>query len=1413
MAEETNTAPANADAPESGKGNKRRWAKRIGWALAILLTPFVLIAIVLSTSIGKRIITDQIAQISPASGLAFEVGRIEGDIYGEAVLHDVTVKDPQGAFLTIPEVTLSWRPLAWLWSGVDIRELTARRGTLERLPELLPGDPDAPFLPDFDIRVDRFEIDNLTLAEGVAGEDAQRVDLAAKIDIRKGRALVDANGTFGPEDRIKLLLDARPDGDAFDLALDYYAAADGPIAAMAGLGAAYRARIEGDGRWSRWLGHGVMTREIATGNGDADGLQQVAGFRLTNDAGVYGLIGQVRPTLTDGSIMDRALGNAVSLALNGTLTDATFDGDIVAVSDALRVGGSGIVDLAGNRADGFEMRALLRDPELMAGIVQLDGTRATAVLDGPFRDLSIDHNLTVETLTAPGDVTGQRLGQSGVATFDGEALRVPLNVTAQSFVTGAEWLDPRLVGGTLNGALTVTGSRLEADNTRVVFPGLEAQLTLRGNMTSGAYTLAGPIDARAFEIDDVGRINANSKFNLAFGSGAPWTLTASVAGALNDLSNSTIARFAGDPLRFDGELSMGGATPFELNDVALESAQLSARIDSQLLEGRTTLTGGGRHSEFGAFTIDADIADDGPRATLVLADPFPTAGLSDVRVGIAPNGAGFGLDVSGGSMLGAFDGRLGLSLPSDGPTKIIIDALNVHRTNVTGALELLDSGIAGSLALNGGGLDGAIALSPGDAGTQGFGLDVAARRARFGGDIPIALAFADIKARGGIDAESSHVEVDIDGRGLEYGALSLANFAAQAEIVDGRGNVQASIAGRRADRFAVKMDGQFTPDRIALIAEGEYGGRPITMPRRAVLTRLENGGYRLAPTQIGFARGFTIVEGEMSGDRTALEARLARMPLRLADLAGADLGLGGRVSGLLSWSQNGAAAPIANARMQIEGFTRSGLVLSSRPVDVFAVANLNARELAWGARLLEGDTQLGRINGRIAMPSVDGRSLSDRLMRGRLDARFGFDGPAQSLWRLAAIEAFDLTGPLSVDARATGTLNAPRIAGDLSSDDLRLQSAISGTDIDNVSARGRFAGSRLELTRFTGTTDGNGTVSGSGFVDFADMSANRGPQIDIRAAVDKARLLNANGLDATITGPLRIVSDGVGGAIAGRVAVDRASWTLGVAAEDLRLPTIATTEINRSDQSTPRASTAAGTWRYLVDARARNRIAVDGLGLDSEWGADIALRGTVDDPRIGGEARLVRGDYTFAGTRFDLTEGRIEFDASEAIDPRLDITAEASANDTDVRIAITGNAQTPQIDFSSTPALPEEEILARLLFGGSVTSLSATDAVQLGAALAALQGGNGGLDPIGQLRRSIGLDQLRIVSADPALGRGTGVALGKNLGRRVYVELVTDGQGYSATQVEYRITSWLALLGSITTVGRDSVLAEISRDY
>src|SRR5690606_33014608 len=121
--------------------------------------------------------------------------------------------------------------------------------------------------------------------------------------------------------------------------------------------------------------------------------------------------------------------------------------------------------------------------------------------------------------------------------------------------------------------------------------------------------------------------------------------------------------------------------------------------------------------------------------------------------------------------------------------------------------------------------------------------------------------------------------------------------------------------------------------------------------------------------------------------------------------------------------------------------------------------------------------------------------------------------------------------------------------------------------------------------------------------------------------------------------------------------------------------------------------------------------------------------------------------------------------------------------------------------------------LSRLLFGSSITNLSPAEALQLAAAVTALNDSGGGLDPINAVRSAIGLDRLRIVPADIATGQGTAIAAGDYIGRDFYVEIITDARGYSATRLEYQITRWLSLLSTISTVGRQSASVRVSRDY
>ena len=122
-------------------------------------------------------------------------------------------------------------------------------------------------------------------------------------------------------------------------------------------------------------------------------------------------------------------------------------------------------------------------------------------------------------------------------------------------------------------------------------------------------------------------------------------------------------------------------------------------------------------------------------------------------------------------------------------------------------------------------------------------------------------------------------------------------------------------------------------------------------------------------------------------------------------------------------------------------------------------------------------------------------------------------------------------------------------------------------------------------------------------------------------------------------------------------------------------------------------------------------------------------------------------------------------------------------------------------------------MLSRILFGSSVTDISVTEAAQLGIALASLRSGGDGLDPINAIRRATGLDRLRILPANSEIGAGTSIAAGKYLTRRVYVEVITDGQGYSATRVEYQVTRWLSVLAAISTLNDESINLRVEHDY
>jgi translocation and assembly module TamB len=398
-------------------------------------------------------------------------------------------------------------------------------------------------------------------------------------------------------------------------------------------------------------------------------------------------------------------------------------------------------------------------------------------------------------------------------------------------------------------------------------------------------------------------------------------------------------------------------------------------------------------------------------------------------------------------------------------------------------------------------------------------------------------------------------------------------------------------------------------------------------------------------------------------------------------------------------------------------------------------------------------------------------------------------------------------GPLAVGADIGGRWTNPVIRGSLRTQNGRLESQVTGMVITNVTSVARFVGPQLIFSQISGSTPGGGSVAGNGTVTFSGGRT----ALNLSFNATQALLLNRDDVAARVTGPVQIRSNGQGGTISGDLKLNKGRFQLGRASSAAAVPRLNVREVGLDAED---VIEPAQIHPWKLDLKiAGNDLQVVGLGINSHWTTSLQVGGFADAPRFTGRADLVRGDYDFAGRNFRLDRGAIRFRGESPTDPQLDIRASAQVQGLDANVLVQGTGLKPEITFASTPPLPQDELLSRILFGTSITNLSAPEALQLASAVAALQSGSGSLDPINALRRAIGLDRLRVVPADISTGQKTAIAAGKYITRKLFVEVVTDGQGYSATRVEYQMTRWLSLLSTVSTVGRSSASVRVSKDY
>ena len=228
-----------------------------------------------------------------------------------------------------------------------------------------------------------------------------------------------------------------------------------------------------------------------------------------------------------------------------------------------------------------------------------------------------------------------------------------------------------------------------------------------------------------------------------------------------------------------------------------------------------------------------------------------------------------------------------------------------------------------------------------------------------------------------------------------------------------------------------------------------------------------------------------------------------------------------------------------------------------------------------------------------------------------------------------------------------------------------------------------------------------------------------------------------------------------------------------------------------------------------VRLRADRRIMITGRGLDSEWRLDVTATGTPAAPLLKGQANLVRGDLDLAGRPFVFDSGKVDFDGPPSR-ARIAVSAERSVDGFDAQVNVSGSPAKPVFELTSTPELPQDEILSRLLFNRSSMDLSPLEAAQLASSIAKLSGRSTAFDPVSGFEAALGIDRLSIGTSDAGNAQ---IGVGQYVSDDVYLQLKSAGAEGSSVEVEWQPKPQVSVTSETHSTGENKVSVRWKRDY
>ncbi|WP_375291043.1 translocation/assembly module TamB domain-containing protein [Qipengyuania sp.] len=1399
--------PETESAEPSHRG--RTVAKWVGIGLAALVAIIAAALLLLNTGPGRRFVVNQIEGLEFETGMEIGIGRIEGSLYGEMVLHDFTVSDPKGVFLSSPEMRVDWRPFAFIRNHVDVRSLTAERMTLLRLPEFNETPPsNDPLLPDLDIDIGQLRIDRFVAEAPVSGE--RRVAaLAGAAHIADGRAQVSLDGRTiegrdrAGGDRIALKLDAVPEENRLDLDLDLNAPEGGVIAALAGLTDPLRVQLSGKGDWNNW--NGRFDANLAG--------SEFARLALGARDGTFTLRGPTRVARLFEGPTAALLGPILNVDLTGALADRRVDLSGGLSSDAFRLDTDGLIDLGESAFQDLKLDFILLKPSALAENLSGSGIRGELALNGAFATPEVQYDLSASRLVM-NDMGLTGFTASGAATVNADRILIPVQARAAR-ITGLD----TVAGGTLanvrlDGDVAIDGPRILSDNMRVRSDRIDARVILLADMSSGLYT--GAIDGRIdnYRVESVGVFDITTDVDLRT-EGSGYALAGRVRARSRALFNESVRDFLGGNLVASADVRYGGDGVARFTNLRLTSpaVRITRGAGSYSPSGAISFNADGVTDQYGAVGVRLAGTIANPRATITAERPDFGIGLANLRANINGARGGYRLDATADTDYGPLTADV--ILGTGRQLTLDIQSANLAGIDFAGSLRQTAAGpFAGRLTANGRGLGGVVRLDA-EGRYQEALINLRARDTVLPGPAQLAIGSAIVDARV-VLYDTPYVVADAQLSQTRVGGLNLTAARAKIDYRNGRGQARILAEGVSGVPFRVAANAELEPDLWRAALKGRVRGIDFrtTSPARIIPG---NGSYELLPTRIDFGQGNIRLAGKY-GEGLKLQSRLDTVDLALFNSFVPGLGVGGRASGSLDFEQaTPNAFPKADARLRIDDFTRTTAVSVSQPIDINFVGKLLADGGEARAVMRRRGTVIGRVVASLRPLPPGSGSWTTRMLSAPLGGGIRYNGPADTLFSFAGQPDQRLSGPIGVAADFSGRVQSPELAGIVRASDLTYENQTYGTRLSNMALRGRFTGDRFELEQMRATA-GDGTVAAQGFVSLA---SDRGYPMDFSVTLDDARLARSDALAATATGELKLTkAAGQTALLSGRLTLPETRYEI-IRQGSAQVPEL--TGVRFKPPKGPQRITGSepaeagpgllDLLRLDVALEAPERLYVSGMGLESEWSADLNLGGTSANPRVTGAVELVRGTLGFAGRSFELNEGRVRFTGGTSIDPVITLVATEDIEDVTVNVNVTGRAMDPQIAFSSVPGLPQDEILSRILFGSSIGNLSTLQAVQLAASLNSLRGSGGGLNPLGKLRSAAGIDRLRILGGDETQGRGTALAVGQYITDDIYVEFITDARGFTATQLEVSLTPALSILSQAGGSGTTNVNVRYRKNY